>query len=316
MRLTTAQLIAEKARQRGIKVQDHSSLFEGFFQLVWGEHWEVIYYSSSDLQGHITYRICSLKPLTNVLLREGGFPVPADQVVSSLSEALAFLQQRQRIVVKPLSGTGGVGITPGVSTEEGLRFAFQKALQANTEEDQRVLCQQHVEGRDFRLLVINRKQVLAMERVPASVAGDGKQTVRELVEARNQTYPSGYHIQLREDALELLSRFDLSLGSVLAAGQQVRLAKVANAHAGGTVRDVTDLIHPEVRAMACQVAEHFRMPVVGIDWIASDIAEPSGMIIELNATPDFTIHFYPDEGKPRDAAGPFLDMLFPETKSS
>ena len=36
-----------------------------------------------------------------------------------------------------------------------------------------------------------------------------------------------------------------------------------------------------------------------------------GAIVEINAAPGFRMHLAPTEGKPRDVAGPVIDMLFP-----
>src|SRR5206468_5941794 len=39
--------------------------------------------------------------------------------------------------------------------------------------------------------------------------------------------------------------------------------------------------------------------------------EVGGGICEVNAAPGFRMHVAPTEGKPRDVAGPVMDMLFP-----
>lgn len=315
-RESTARLIARAAKQRGLHVRDFGHLFEGFFELRLASRRELIYYSSTDYQGHVTFRACNLKPLTGELLRQAGFPAPDDQMAHTLGEAEAFLHRQGKIVVKPVGGSGGHGVTPGITHERELRLAVTKAQAANeNSQEKRVLCQTHIEGRDFRLLVINQKHVLAAERVPAHIIGDGYRTLRELVDQHNQKKLEPYHIRLDAEARILLEKAQLTFTDVIEEGRRVPLAQVANAHAGGWVRDVTDQMHADVREMACRVARHFRMPVVGVDWVSGDIGEPQGMVIELNATPDLTIHHFPDEGETRDAVGLFLDMLFPEAKS-
>ncbi|MEO5963732.1 MAG: Mur ligase family protein, partial [Thermomonas sp.] len=55
--------------------------------------------------------------------------------------------------------------------------------------------------------------------------------------------------------------------------------------------------------------------VGGVDFISSNIAESyksvGGGICEINAAPGFRMHVAPSEGKPRDVAGPVIDLLFP-----
>jgi cyanophycin synthetase len=98
-------------------------------------------------------------------------------------------------------------------------------------------------------------------------------------------------------------------------GQTVRLERVANYHAGGNLLDVTDELHPSVQATARAVAKYFNVGIIGVDCISPNIAETMGAIIEINATPAITIHHFPDQGQPRNAAAAIIDMLFPETIS-
>lgn len=310
-------MVLAEARRRGISTRVFDELYRGFYQLEWHGHREWGYFSSSQGEGYVIHRVFTLKALTTAFLREGGFPVPAEIFTDDLQAAAAFLWQHKKIVVKPSRGTGGAGITPGIINPEQLEAAFVAARAAALEPgERRVVCQKHVEGRDFRLLVIGQQHVFAMERVPAHVVGDGQHTLAELVAARNVAFPVSYHIRLDERATQFLEEQGVSAGKVVEQRQRVQMAPVANAHAGGTVHDVTNVVHAEVKRMAIQVAEYFHIPVVGIDWIAPNIQQPQGKITELNSTPDLTIHHFPDSGEVRNVVGTFVDMLFPETRVS
>lgn len=311
-------MVLAEAWRRGISPRVFDEFYRGFYQLEFRGHREFGYFSSSQGEGYVAHRVFTLKALTTAFLREGGFPVPAEIFTDDLQAAAAeFLQQHKKIVVKPSRGTGGAGVTPGIMNAEQLEAAFAAARAATLEPgERRVVCQQHVEGRDFRVLVIDQRHVFAMERVPAHVVGDGKHTVAELVAARNVAFPISYHIRLDDRAMSFLEDAGVRVEDVVKLGQRVTVAPVANAHAGGTVHDVTEAVHPGVKEMAIRVAKYFRIPVVGIDWIASDIQQPGGKITELNSTPDLTIHHFPDSGEVRNVVGTFVDMLFPETRVS
>jgi cyanophycin synthetase len=58
-----------------------------------------------------------------------------------------------------------------------------------------------------------------------------------------------------------------------------------------------------------------RLDVGGVDFLTTDITqsykEIGGAICEINAAPGFRMHMAPSEGRPRDVAGPVMDMLFP-----
>jgi cyanophycin synthetase len=100
------------------------------------------------------------------------------------------------------------------------------------------------------------------------------------------------------------------------AGRKVFLRSTANLSTGGTATDVTDVIHPDNRDMAVRAVKAIGLDVGGVDFLSKDITlsykEIGGGICELNAAPGFRMHVAPSEGTPRDAAGPVIDMLFPQ----
>lgn len=317
--VTTVDLIVAEAKRRGIEVRDFEDVVTPIKQFSYNGHQELVYYSVSSMLSHVAFKAFLHKGLTSALLRQGGFPIPLDGVAEGIEEARRFLAEYKKMVIKPLQHTGGKGVTPNISTDEQLVAAFNGACDVNAQRPSQlpaVVCQQHVEGKDFRLLVINKKVVYGIERIPASVIGDGVKTVRELVDERNAGIGEDYHIQIEEQAEALLEEQGMATDSVVPDGQMVQLARIANAHAGGTLRDVTDLVCEEAKQTAIKVAEYFDVPVVGVDVLSSDISTDPGVIIELNSTPDFTIHHYPDEGEAQNPTADFLDMIFPETVQS
>jgi cyanophycin synthetase len=68
--------------------------------------------------------------------------------------------------------------------------------------------------------------------------------------------------------------------------------------------------------MAERAVRAVGLDVGGVDFISPDVTrshrEVGGAIVEINAAPGFRMHVAPTEGKPRDAAGPVIDMLFPK----
>lgn len=314
---SSTDFLIQEARRRGIVVAMVAPVDRNLVQLELGDHRERLYFTSTDHLGAATRRAFEDKVFTTNLLRRAGFPVPEEILTDSLAEAADWLRERGRVVVKPLSNTGGAGITTGVATEDLLAAAFERARAASTTPDarRRAIIQEHVEGNDCRILVVNQQQVFAIERVPAYVVGDGRQTILALVEAWNATRLPECGIQLNEAALELLAAQGLATGDVSKEGQRVRLAYVSNYHAGGRLRDITDELGEKIVATARRVASYFNVPIVGIDFMTPDPRVDPGVIIELNGTPDITIHHKPDEGTPRNAAAAVLDMLFPETVS-
>jgi cyanophycin synthetase len=95
----------------------------------------------------------------------------------------------------------------------------------------------------------------------------------------------------------------------------VFLRSTGNLSTGGTATDMTDLVHPDNVEMAVRAVKAIGLDVGGVDFLSTDITESykeiGGAICEINAAPGFRMHMAPSEGRPRDVAGPVLDMLFP-----
>ena len=70
----------------------------------------------------------------------------------------------------------------------------------------------------------------------------------------------------------MLDRQGCTLDTVPAAGQQVWLRDNANLSTGGTSRDVTDRVHPDVARLCLRVAALVGLDVAGIDLRLPDIA--------------------------------------------
>jgi cyanophycin synthetase len=262
------------------------------------------------------------KDLTKTLLHDGGIPVPRGEVVRSCEEALKAARRLGfPLVVKPLDGNHGRGVTTGVEGETQLRFGFAQAERQSRRGA--VIVEQYFPGRDHRILVVDGEVVAVAERVPARVTGDGASTIRALIEQVNRDPRRGEghekvmtRIAIDAPLCEYIARAGLALESVPAAGQCVALRPTANLSTGGTAIDRTNEIHPDNIDIARRAAAIIGLDICGIDFIAPDIAasvrETGGGVIEVNAAPGFRMHIEPSEGPPRDVAAPVIDMLFPD----
>ena len=175
---------------------------------------------------------------------------------------------------------------------------------------------------NHRILVVNGQLIAVAERVPGRVTGDGRHTVAELVEITNQDPRRGIghekvltRLELDAQAERCLADRDLTRDSVPAKGGIVPLRLTGNLSTGGTAIDVTDIVHPDNLEMAVRTIRAIGLDVGGVDFLSPDITssyrEVGGAICEVNAAPGFRMHVAPSEGKPRDVAGPVMEMLFP-----
>jgi cyanophycin synthetase len=268
---------------------------------------------------HIAVEIASDKRLTNQILEDLGLPVPRQRIVDDAEEAVEAAQGLGfPVVVKPLDGNHGRGVSINLTDAEQVGIAYEKAYERSSS----VIVETFQTGHDYRILVVNGKVVAVSQRVPGHVVGDGKHTVAELVETVNSDPRRGVghekvltRLEIDHQAERLLEQAGLTVESVLPAGEIFSLRSTGNLSTGGTAIDKTDAIHYDNRIMAERAVKAVGLDVGGVDFISPDISrsyqEVGGVIVEINAAPGFRMHVAPTEGKSRDAAGPVIDMLFP-----
>jgi cyanophycin synthetase len=268
---------------------------------------------------NIGVEIASDKNLTNRILADMGLPVPKQVTVRTADDAVRAWQRiGKAVVVKPLDANHGRGVSIGLETEEAVRTGFAVAREIS----RTVLVEERITGFDHRLLVVQGRLVAASKRVPGHVVGDGESTIGQLVERVNADPRRGIghekvltRLELDTQALRLMAAAGHTVDTVLPAGEVFYLRSTANLSTGGTAIDVTDVIHPDNRAMAERATAAVGLDVCGVDFLTDDITrswtEVGGGICEVNAAPGFRMHVAPSEGQPRDVAGAVIEMLFP-----
>jgi len=284
----------------------------------WGSRQRRIQAAEIDATGAIAESIAQDKELTKKLLDAAGVPVPQGRSVVDPSDAwAATLEIGLPVVIKPKDGNQGKGVTVNVTTREQLDAGFRAASEFRDD----ILVERYLPGHDYRLLVVGDKLVAAARREPPQVIGDGKHTVRELVDEVNRDPRRGdghatslTKIRFDDIALGTLVQQGMNADSVPALGQRVVLRNNANLSTGGTATDVTDDVHPEVAERAIAAAHMIGLDICGVDLVADSVLKPmedvGGGIVEVNAAPGLRMHLAPSFGKPRAIGEAIMDTLF------
>ena len=319
----STEAIVKEAEAKGIPWMPMSARF--LIQLGYGVNQKRIQATMSDRTGILGVELASDKESTKHILNNAGVPVPQGTVISYLDEledAIAFVGGYP-IVIKPLDGNHGRGISIDIRNWEEAETAYDRAREVS----RALIVERYYVGRDHRVLVVDGKVVAVAERVPAHVVGNGKSTIEELIEETNKDPNRGEghdkvltKIQLDRTSYQLLERQGYTLESVPPRGEICYLRATANLSTGGIAVDRTDDIHPENIWLAQRVAKIIGLDIAGIDIVTPDISRPlrevNGVIVEVNAAPGFRMHVCPSVGIPRNVAGAVLDMLYPSGKAS
>ncbi len=287
-------------------------------QFGWGSKQRRIQAAETDRSGVIGEMIAQDKELTKKLLEAAGVPVPNGRPVTSADDAWTVLCEiNAPVVVKPLDGNQGKGVTVNIVKREDLDLAYAAASEISSE----VLVERFIPGSDFRLLVVGDKLVAAARREPPQVIGDGVHSVRQLVEQVNSDPRRGEghatsltKIRFDEIALACLAAQGLKADSVPDKGVRVQLRNNANLSTGGSATDVTDDVHPDLAASAVAAAQMIGLDVCGVDVVCDSVLhslqEQSGGIIEVNAAPGLRMHLQPSFGKARAVGEAIVSMMF------
>ncbi len=289
-------------------------------QLGYGAYQKRLQATLSGQTGILGVELACDKESTKRILRESGVPVPKGEVIYFFDELEQTIELvgGYPIVIKPLDGNHGRGITININS----RAIAENAYDAAREVSSGVIVERFYTGRDHRVLVVNHKVVAVSERVPAHVIGDGRSTVQELIDETNRDPRRGEghdnvltRIQVDRTSWQLLESQGFTIDTVLEKDEICYLRATANLSTGGIAIDRTDDIHPLNVWLAERVSHIIGLDIAGIDIVTTDISKPiwevDGVIVEVNAAPGLRMHISPSIGIPRNIGEPILDMLFP-----
>jgi len=317
----STQILLKDCIKRGIsfEILDRE---ENFVKLSKGDKVEYVKQATkTSKDSYITALIMANKVVTKEVLKQHHIRVPHSEIYGNLYEAARNYHKfkDKKIVIKPKSTNYGIGISilpQGFSKQQ-----FERALAIAFKHDKTVLVEDFVSGKEYRFLVIGDEVVGVLRRVPANVEGDGKKTIRQLVEEKNNTPLRGEGHKTPLEKIKLGEIEEMYLQSqgkdfdyVPEKGEIVFLRENSNISTGGDSIDYTDEVHESYKAMALKAAKAVGAAITGVDMIIEDIAVPLNennyAIIELNFNPAMYMHCYPYKGRDRKAGDKVLDLLF------
>ena len=316
----STQLLLKEAEARGIEVEildrkDH------FLALKKDQKIEYVKQATkTSLDSYITFLMMENKTVSKIILNRHGIRVPMGEDYDSLEEALKSVNRylEKKIVIKPRSTNFGLGIT--IFEQKGKETEIENAFRQAFYYDNTVLVEPLVEGKEYRFLVIDQQVQGVLFREPANVVGDGRQTVRQLVDEKNKDplRGSGYtkpleKIQCGDVEKAVLRESGMTFDSVPKKGEKVYLRINSNISTGGDSIDYTDEMHQDYKRLAVKSADAVKASICGVDMIVKDRQMPAAQdnycVIEINFNPALHIHDFPYQGKNRQAEKAVLDAL-------
>ncbi len=297
-------IIAE-ARRRGI-LAEVTDVGKNCFSLSFGGRTLDCRESLTELTSSMGYMRCRDKTLTNAILRRKGMRVPEQATAEDVDECVRLARKHGLATIKPREGEQGRGVISGVGPDD-----VRRTLKRICREPGNTLVEEHVEGKDLRVLVINHEYVAAVVRKPPKIIGDGKLTVRKLISKlsrRRAAATSGESfIPMDDETRRCVRGAGYGMDDVLPKDVRIDVRKNANVHTGGINLDVTSKVSADIRRAAEDVTRMLDVPVAGVDMLTKSVRGSGYTVIEVNERPDLAIH------EPQKAVSRFVDFLFPQT---
>lgn len=316
----STQLLLKAAVRRGI----HFDLLDpsaNFIRLSKGaKHEYVRQATKTSLDRYSSILAMENKKVTKHILKEHGIAVPGGADFTHTMDAKLSWDrfEGKAVVVKPVNTNFGIGITVLIDNHD--RAVFERAIELAFAEDEQILIEEYISGKEYRFFLINDQVVAILHRVPANVTGDGRSSIRALVAKKNEDplRGEGYVSPLERlalgepEAMRLRSQ-GLDFDSVPGEGEVVYLRENSNISTGGDSIDYTDRAHPSYAEIASAAARALGVKITGLDMIVKDIAAPATAgefaVIELNFNPAIHIHCHPYQGKSRCLGDHILSAL-------
>ncbi len=306
------QLLLQEAQSRGWATDVLDEASQIIVVTPPGEEPIPLRYTISELSTAIGLRIANSKVACTKFLAAYGHPVPPSSEYKNDDQAEKFLNEHGMIVVKPASLSQGKGITTEIQDTERLRSAIAKARAL----DENIQLQKHVYGHEHRFLIIGGRCVAVLRREPASVTGDGSQTIEQLIEYENahgNRHASAMTAKKPIDIEAARNYLGSTITSVPPMGDKVFVLGTSNVSRGGISIDMTDTVHASQKAVAEAAARQLGLGVAGVDMVSDSIEQPytagGTYILEIEENPGLRIHHFPGEGQPRNVAGELLDAI-------
>lgn len=267
------------------------------------------------------------KNACNSFIKSFGYSVPKEKyfvkkpnIQVSLNEIEKCLNNRSTelgfdfpIVIKPNNLSQGVGVYIAHNNEECLRYAQEAFLKSKI-----ILLQEYCEGKEYRIVVLKGSVIQAYQRVPFTIVGDGKNTIKKLIQDKVEEFKIyGRDKDINPNDPRVMNHIideGYTIDSILEKDKPLQLQDIANLSLGGTSVDVMNLMDESFSKLATEVASKLNLDLCGIDIIVKDINDikQGYYILEVNSSPGLDNYLYTDRRKQNRYVESLYSKIFDE----
>lgn len=322
---TNQRLVASELVTRGATIEIIDLNIE-LLKVTYNNRSELLLDRFSDVAAFHVVKLSADKWRTKHLLRSAGISVPDGKLFTGEqhTEAVAHaLFLNTPVVLKPNWGSHGDHVKTNLDTLDRIESAIWQ-FTAELGFNEPYIIERFHDWPEHRVFATKSGGFAVVRREPASVVGDGRNTLEMLIEMENykrveyrSNSPSSLcEIVIDDEVRRYLRARGLSMSYVPTAGIRVYLRDTSNLAKGGRALDETELAHSSIKQLALNVLAALPgLPCCGIDLLCNSVAEPltpdNYVVIEVNSNPGLAMHVYPTVGQSRDVYKDMVDVMFP-----
>lgn len=241
-----------------------------------------------------------------------GYSIPRTHMVRAghtvRREAVAEL--RYPLIVKPVNGSGSVGVTRSITTEVEL----QRAVRSVHDQNRDALVQEQFKGQEVRVTVINGEVASACLRDTPQLVGDGKGSLATLLTAENAsreqiTVPYLSYPQLTAELIDMPadSTYVPKMGQVWALGESAMIS------GGASVYNIDETLHESYKQLVLTMISSLKASFLVVDLLVADYTQPatpgSYVFLEFNTAPALKLYYSFRGGNQYDIVPRLADMI-------
>ncbi|MTI95317.1 MAG: ATP-grasp domain-containing protein [Firmicutes bacterium] len=229
--------------------------------------------------------------------------------VSKKKKALDYMQR----IAKPCVVTGLHPVeyrAYKITNEEDLFFAWKKEKKRGTKA---MLFEEFVEGFTVDIAVTADKFSGALVVEPTSLFGDGKSTIKQLIEERNELRKQNpwyavKSIEIKNGLLRVLESQGKQVSDILQHGEKIHVESDVDLEFGGETVNISGILHEDFKQKAVQAVAaipglEFAIVQMRIPYPDLPAESQKWVINKIDTNPQVAMFHFPWRGQPVNLTG-------------
>ena len=215
-------------------------------------------------------KLIKTKPEISDLLRMYGIPVPRYVILNRLNAGKTF-PQHYPVVLKPF---GKIMKYDEIYTDIENYAEYTQIRDELLKRYERVMMENQIEGQSYRIYLFAGDVMDIIQRIQPSITGDGKHTIRQLIEMRNKKRIEEKQHPTRFISEKLIDQQGYSMNSILTKGHSIYITTSIHYQNGADSKHISvQQIPKENIALFKKAVQIVGFECAGIDYISPDITK-------------------------------------------